>query len=103
MAVFFVPLAGMRDRLKQEKDRALTEVDELYGAVRHRLYNDVRNSEYEDMGRTKDALSALLIQRDRLSKISTWPWKPGTARGFTSALLLPIFLLLISQLLDRLF
>lgn len=103
MVVFYVPLAGMRDRLRQEKDRALAEVDELYRTASHRLNSHVRNGDYENTAQMKDAMSALLIQRDRLVKISTWPWDPGTARGFTSTLLLPIFLLLMSQLLERLF
>ncbi len=103
IAVFVVPLGGMRNRLQREKNRALGEVDELYRTASGRLYGDVRNNTYEDMGRTKDAISALLIHRDRLDKISTWPWDPRTLRGFTSALLLPIFLLLAAQLLERLF
>lgn len=103
IAVFVIPLSGMRERLQQEKSRALDEVDELYRTASARLYGDVKSNNYEDMGRTKDAISALLIHRDRLDKISTWPWDPGTVRGFASALLLPIFFLLVAQLLERLF
>jgi hypothetical protein len=101
--VFIIPLLGMRARLQQEKHHALDEVNELYRSASGRLYGDVRNNSYEDMGRTQDAMSALLMHRDRLYKISTWPWDPGTVRGFTSALLLPIFLILVAQLLERLF
>jgi hypothetical protein len=101
--VFIIPLQGMRARLQQEKYRALDEVDELYRTASSRLYGDVRNNSYEDTGRTKDAMSALLMHRDRLNGISTWPWDPGTIRGFTSALLLPIFLLLVAQLLETIF
>jgi hypothetical protein len=101
--VFIIPLQGMRARLQQEKHRALDEVDELYRTASGRLYGNVRNDSYEDTGQTKDAMSALLMHRDRLNKISTWPWDPGTIRGFTSALLLPIFLILVAQLLERLF
>jgi hypothetical protein len=101
--VFVIPLQGMRARLQQVKHHALDEVEELYRTASSRLYGDVRNNNYEDMGRTKDAISALLMHRDRLNRISTWPWDTGTVRGFTSALLLPIFLLLVAQLLDRVF
>jgi hypothetical protein len=103
IAVFTIPLEGMRGRLQEAKKRALNEVDELLRITSGRLYGDVRNDNYEEMGRTKDAISALLIHRERMDKISTWPWDPGTVRGFTSALLLPILLILVAQLLERLF
>ncbi len=103
VAVFVIPLEGMHSRLRDEKGDALHELDELYRSAQERLYRDVRDSHYEEMGQTKEALGALMIHRERLDKISTWPWDSRTIRGFSSALLLPIFLLLVAQLLERLF
>jgi hypothetical protein len=103
IVVFAVPLEGMRDRLIREKKQALAEVEALYLTASNRLFGDVRDEHYEDMTNTKDALRALLDHHDRLDKVSTWPWNPGTIRGFSSALLLPIFLLLVAQFIERLF
>jgi hypothetical protein len=101
-AVFVIPLEGMHRRLEAEKDSALNEFEELYRSTQERLYHDIKNSRYEEMGRTKEALSALMIHRERLDKTSTWPWNPRTIRGFGSALLVPIILILVGQLLERL-
>jgi hypothetical protein len=37
-----------------------------------------------------------------LGKRSTWPWSTGTFRGFASALLLPIVIFVITQIIARL-
>jgi hypothetical protein len=41
-------------------------------------------------------------QREIVAKLSTWPWSAGTARGFASAILLPLGLYLVQQLLSQL-
>ena len=33
----------------------------------------------------------------------TWPWNPGTLRGFASTLILPVFLRYVYQLVENLF
>ena len=37
-----------------------------------------------------------------LARVSTWPWSPGTLRGFGTAIVLPIALWLIYRVLDQL-
>lgn len=54
------------------------------------------------MGDTKDAIAALMRERELIKSVSTWPWDPRMIRGFASALLLPVFLWLITRLLERL-
>jgi hypothetical protein len=50
--------------------------------------------------RLKDE-KARVVERDLIDGISTWPWEPGTLRGFASTLLLPIFVWLVTRLLER--
>lgn len=47
------------------------------------------------------ALANLVIERDTLEKISTWPWGRGTLTGFLTALILPILLWIITRILER--
>jgi len=44
-------------------------------------------------------LGSLLQQRDVLAKLPTWPWSPGTLRGFVTVILLPIILFLVQRYL----
>lgn len=101
IVVFVVPLVGMRNRLEAEKHRGLRRVSRLLHAARDHLYRAVEDDRFEAMGGINDAIDALLRQRALLEKTSTWPWNPGTLRGFASTLLLPIFLWLITRLLER--
>lgn len=51
------------------------------------------------MGGLKVLLDSLLLERDTLAKIPTWPWKPGTVAGFSSALLVPVIIWFCQQIL----
>jgi hypothetical protein len=103
LAVFILPVIGIKNRIEEEKERALEEVTDLLQVSTERLHAMVRNSEDKGLRKIEKATTALIRERELLKKVSTWPWNPGTVRGFASALLLPIFLLVVSQLLDRLF
>ena len=66
------------------------------------LHEHVDGARMSELGELKDQLSTLLTFRVEIAKISTWPWNPATLRGFLSALLVPIALLVIQNLLSRL-
>lgn len=101
VTIFVFPIMGMRERLKSVKRKAMKDLNELLRATDERLHNQVKIGDFEDIGGMDTALSALIREREMLEKISTWPWNPGTVRGFASTLLLPIFLWLITRLLER--
>jgi hypothetical protein len=99
VAVFVVPLLGMRRRLAAAKDRVEEAADgrmrDLLGELNEAI--DARATErVEALDRT---ISALRHERDILAKLPTWPWSAGTIRGFGSALLLPITVFLLQRLL----
>ncbi|KRT76486.1 MAG: hypothetical protein XU14_C0044G0018 [Armatimonadetes bacterium CSP1-3] len=100
--VFIAPLLGMRNRLKDEKARLLSETNEAIQVTIGRIQNRVNSNEYENISGLNIAMSALVVQRDLVKGISTWPWEPSTLSGFASTLLLPIFLWLVTRLLERL-
>ena len=103
IVIFVGPLAGMRARLEKAKDRALSEVNALLHTANERLHSKVRKNDNKDMRETHSAISALIAERELLEKTSTWPWDTRTIRGFASTLLLPIILLLVTQLIERFF
>lgn len=102
IALFVMPVIGIRDQIEDEKDRILGETSDLLRIAGNHLHNKIRSNDYEDMSGANAALGALIRERDLLEKVSTWPWDPRTIRGFASALLLPILLWLVTRLLERL-
>jgi hypothetical protein len=101
IVVFLVPVMGMRDRLSNEKKRVLHETSDLLQLTSDNLVGKIRAQEYEDLQGMETAIRALIRKREMMAKISTWPWNPGTIRGFASTLLLPILLWLITRFLER--
>ena len=103
VVVFIVPVLGIRDRLIEEKKRELRRTSELLQATIDRFENKVRANDYTDLNGLETAIGTLTRKRELIAKISTWPWDPGTVRGFASTLLLPIVLWLITHFLGRFF
>ena len=99
---FVLPLLGLRERLKAEKERALDRVDDRIKATLARLDAQVEAGRHDEVGGLNTALNALLASRKVVAGISTWPWGGETIRSFASTLLLPIALWLITRLLGRL-
>jgi len=101
IAVFVLPIIGIRHHLEEEKNRFLNETNDLLLAASDRLHKLVRGDDYQEIEGTKDAMEALIRERELIGKVSTWPWDLNTLRGFTSALLLPIILWLVTRLLEK--
>jgi hypothetical protein len=103
IGIFIVPILGMRDRLAQEKAHVLSVTSDLLQLTSDKLEERIRADDYANLQGMETAIRALIRKREMVEKISTWPWNPGTIRGFASTLLLPIFLWLATRLLGRFF
>lgn len=101
IAIFILPIIGIRRQLEEEKEKALNHTSDLIQKTSSNLHQKISQGKYEDLHGMETAISALIRERELLEKVSTWPWNPGTLRGFASALLLPIVIWLITELLDR--
>ncbi|TAH48100.1 MAG: hypothetical protein EYC68_22360 [Chloroflexota bacterium] len=103
VACFILPLREMHNRIVVEKLRLLTEAYTRFENLVTRVHQAVDANELQQMDNWHKALSNLVIERDALEKIPTWPWERGTLTGFLTALILPIVLWLVTRILDRLF
>ena len=101
--IFMAPLLGMQSRLKDEKKRLLTAVDQRLKSILGEVRQRIDSGELSKMGELNTTLSTLLKEQEILRGISTWPWDPGTLRGFASTLMLPIVVWLINRFLNQLF
>jgi hypothetical protein len=100
-ALFVLPLNGMHRRLVREKAHQVTESDLRFEALARELHEQVDGRRFEQMDAINKAMASLTIETDKLKKISTWPWRPDTLRGFLSSIALPIVLWIITTLLSR--
>jgi hypothetical protein len=103
IGIFIVPILGMRDRLAREKAHVLGVASDLLQLTSDKLEKRIRADDYANLQGMETAIRALIRKREMVEKISTWPWNPGTIRGFASTLLLPVFLWLVTRLLGRYF
>jgi hypothetical protein len=101
VACFIVPLLGLHDRIADEKRRRLNQAHATFAVVLDDVHARVERGELEGAGRLNDAIAAAGASVAAIARVSTWPWRPETLRGFISAVLLPIVLFLISEALRR--
>lgn len=101
IGIFVVPILGIQGRIEQEKGRTLHKIHGLLQSTRDQLHHQVAAEDYQDMGEVNHAMEALMRERTLIMGVPTWPWNPRTLRGFASTLLLPIFLWLVTRILER--
>lgn len=101
VACFILPLREMHNRIVDEKSRLLGIVNQRFEQLTARVHQAIDANEFQPMDNWNKALTNLVIERDTLDKIPTWPWERGTLTGFLTALILPIVLWLITRVLER--
>lgn len=99
---FLLPLITIHQRIVEEKERAISEIDQRIDRAIAELKRRSDTLDLRDMDGLNKLILGLIAGRDQLDKIPTWPWSPGTPAAVVSALVLPIVLWLIQVLLDRL-
>lgn len=102
LLTFIVPLYGSHRLLQRAKNERLGEIGRRIEAAADTLHARADSSDYtEEIDRIDAALDGLLKERALVAKASTWPWDPETVRAVITALLLPIFLWLVTRILER--
>ncbi len=99
--VFVVPLLGMRRRITAEKRRLQGEVGSRIEATIGAVHGAVDADDMTRAASMHDALAVLVVERDLVDKLPTFPWRPGTLGAVATAVALPIALSIASRLLER--
>lgn len=100
-AGFVLPLRGINHRLVAEKKKLLCRVNTRIRRVFDRLERIFDEGELSEMPEMEKTILNLQHQKAYIEKIPTWPWQPTTMRGFISAMLLPIVIWVVQQVLER--
>jgi len=105
VVTFMLPLRGIHRLLAQEKARIqrslATRLQALLADAHRQMESGAATA--DSTAATKNLLDTLLTEQALLNKISTWPWAPETPRALMTALLLPIVVLILSELVKRVF
>ncbi|MBE2232294.1 MAG: hypothetical protein IAE85_02265 [Anaerolinea sp.] len=102
VAVFVWPLRGVHHLLEEEKGEQMAAVEQRLKAAVTMLYQRVDSGELAGMDDVEKTITSLKTTRDLVGSRPTWPWQPATVRGLATAILLPIGLWLLQELLQRL-
>ena len=101
-AAFVLPLWFVNRRLVSEKLRLLAELNRRFESTSERLHSCLDENKMGEVSQLNSAITGLKQERDVLTSIPTWPWRPGTLTGFLSAIVLPIVLFLVQLVIRNL-
>ena len=102
VASFILPLLGLHARIEDERDRRLAEAHAALSTALAEVRRRIEAGDMDGAARINDAVAAANVGVQVVSRVSTWPWRPETLRGFLSAVFLPILLWLVITILGRL-
>ena len=105
VATFVLPLWGVHRLLAQEKAQAQLTLAGRLQALLADLHRQMESGTptADATSATKNLLDSLLTEQALLNKVSTWPWAPETPRALGTALLLPVVVLILSEVVKRVF
>jgi len=103
LAAFVLPLRFVNYRLVSEKRRLMADFHARVERTLERLHAGLDKDELGAMDKLNDAIAALNMEHEILTKIPTWPWRAGTLTSFLSAMVLPIMLFLIQLAIQNWF
>jgi hypothetical protein len=87
------------DRL--EKSRLRAHNNRRLEQVTGKLHCLVDSEDLEHIDALTQAIASLTTEQEVTGKTPKWPWAPGSPRVLTTAVLLPIVVFLLPQLLER--
>jgi hypothetical protein len=102
VASFVLPLRVMHTRLVTEKKRLLGDAQERLKTVLARIHTALETNDLGIAEQLNHQLTSVRSEIDVLDHLRTWPWSTATIRGFVTALLLPIGLIVFSQVITKL-
>jgi hypothetical protein len=101
VVVFFLPLLGLRGKINAARDQRTNDLMADMDLIAAKISQAVRQDDLDRLDKLKVGMDGLMMQRDQLHKLHTWPWSTATIRAFWSAFLLPIVLWLVTRILER--
>ncbi|MEJ2757604.1 MAG: hypothetical protein P8046_03890 [Anaerolineales bacterium] len=100
LLMFYLPLGGMHNRLVREKEALQAEVGDRIKSILREIHRAALDrKDFEHTGAMISVHTVLLKEKEAIDSLNTWPRRPGTFRGLLSALLLPVVLSILRDVI----
>jgi hypothetical protein len=101
-ASFVLPMWGIHGRLAREKEALLLAAERRTNALAGELYARIDAGKFDTTEVITTSINGVHALRDRIERLPTWPWPPQVLRGFVTALLLPLLIYVLTQVISDL-
>ncbi len=101
LIAFLWPLIGVHNLIVEAKNRALFENGTMLKDIRERLFDKLSSGPLDGASDLHQALSVVRAEREILLRVPTWPWQPGTPRSVAAALVFPVVIWFLQQVLEK--
>lgn len=99
---FILPLRGMHNQIVVEKNRLRAQCTTRLEATIEQLYARADSQDLSQVDRLHQLMASLDAICERINKIPTWPWEPGTLMTFLTIFILPLVTELLFLIAGRL-
>ncbi len=101
LMIFWLPLRYVNRKLVFEKRRLLKDVNLRIKNTFELIHSEIDAHDYTDIGKLRDVIDSLKKEKEFIDSISTWPWKTATITGLLSAIVIPLLIGLLSEILSK--
>ena len=101
LIVFWLPLRGANRTLVSEKRRLLKDMNLRIRSNFDLLHSKMDNHEYQNIAEIREMIATLQLERDSVKSISTWPWQTSTITGLLTAVVLPVLVGFIIDVIGK--
>jgi hypothetical protein len=101
IVTFILPLRGLNRLLVKEKQRLKSIAGQRLRRCIETFNSDVDDAAAEQVEALAAAIEGADLELKIVNRIPTWPWQAGTLRSVAGAVLLPLFLWLVTRILEE--
>lgn len=101
LAAFVLPVWIVHQRLEEEKRHQVAQLNLRVELTLKKLHRCLDQNELDEVEQINELINGFNAEREILTKIPTWPWRPGVFTGFISAIVLPIVLFLLQYFIGN--
>jgi hypothetical protein len=101
LAGFILPLLGIHHRLVEEKQRWKGEAGKYLKLSICDFHQTIDARRLEEVDAMLKIIEGINREQAALEQIPTWPWQPGTVRGLTTTVVVPVILWIVVRVLEH--
>lgn len=101
LSIFWFPVQRVNRIMVLEKNRLLKDVNLRIETTFILLHARIDEQEFKNIVELREALQSLIIEKDFIDSLRTWPWKPSTLTGLLSIVVFPLLVGLLLEIASK--